>query len=84
MADLIGFDAATIQLPIPCIPSFLIPIPVLNLRIPPFSFFFPFPFPTLQFSFSCDFGNPIDISAGIAYGGGREARFDFDPDQADQ
>ncbi len=60
------------------LPSFLfaygvkIPSP---LPIPP-----PIPIPKLAIGLSCNLSNPLEISAGLEWGGGRTATFDPDPD----
>lgn len=58
----------SISIPIP-----VLPIPDLSLLIPKFSL-----------SLNCDFGNPIDVSAGLPDGGGRIACFDPDPDKEEE
>lgn len=61
----------------------------LSLKLPSFSLaiFLPFAFPpslTLAFNFNlqlnCDLSNPIDLSGGLAFGGGRIVCADPDPD----
>jgi len=84
MADIVGFDNATVETQV-CGVNLVIPIPTLTLNIPTIPFSFPaIPIPLLQFAISCNFDKPVDVSTGIAYGGGREAIFDPDPDQEDQ
>lgn len=68
----------------PC--SFELRLPKLSL-----SFKFPIPFPPpfalpipmLRFALSCDLSKPLDVTAGIAPGGGRTAQYDPDPDDED-
>lgn len=60
------------------LPSFPIP-PVFVL--PPIPFPPPLPIPKISFSLSCDPNKPIDISAGIAWGGGKIPCVLPDPDQ---
>lgn len=66
-----------------------------GLEIPSFSFSFglllsgisfPPPIPKIKISLgiSCDANNPIDVTAGVEYGGGRVATFDPDPDLAEE
>lgn len=38
------------------------------------------PIPFFHFAISCDLSQPIDISAGLSSGGGRQANFVADPD----
>lgn len=60
-----------------------------QLKLPSFSFGFvlpplPFPpnipFPKFGFALSCNPADPINVSAGIAYGGGKIPCLDADPD----
>ena len=47
---------------------------------------FPIPFPpniSILIGLNCSLSNPIDISGGVSYGGGRIASFDPDPDFID-
>jgi hypothetical protein len=69
-------------------PSLNADICEFSLKLPSFSFGFvlpsiPFPpvlpFPKFGFELSCKLPNPIDISAGLEFGGGRIACFDVDP-----
>lgn len=52
----------------------------LNLDLP-FAFPPTIPIPKISLGLTCDLTNPIDVTAGIAYGGGRKATFDPDPDE---
>lgn len=54
------------------LPSFPFP-PAFSIKIP---FPPPFPFPKFSFALSCDPSKPIDITAGIEFGGGRQACFE--------
>ncbi len=65
-----------------------------SFGLPKFSFSFTVTLPDLPaipalpsfnfaFNLSCDPSKPIDISAGLPYGGGREAHYDPDPDHSD-
>jgi hypothetical protein len=64
-----------------CDISFSLPsIPFPPALSVPFAFPPAFPIPKLNFSLSCDPTEPIDISAGLANGGGRIACIDDDPD----
>jgi hypothetical protein len=59
------------------IPSFLFKI---SFNLPGLAF--PPPLPTFRLSLglNCDLNNPFDVSAGLAYGGGRVATQDPNPD----
>jgi len=59
------------------LPKFPLP-PVFVL--PPIPFPPPLPIPKFSFGLSCDLKNPIDITAGISFGGGRIACFTSNPD----
>jgi hypothetical protein len=59
----------------------------LEIKLPSFSFGFvlpkiPFPpilpFPKFGFALSCKLPIPLDVSAGLAFGGGKVACFDVD------
>ena len=60
------------------LPNIKIP-PVFNL--PPIPFPPPFPIPKLSFTLSCDLNKPIDISAGLPFGGGKIPCVLPDPDE---
>ena len=55
------------------LPSIPFP-PAFSFNIPLFGI----PFPKIKFSFglTCDPANPIDITTGLAWGGGRQACFE--------
>lgn len=62
--------------------DFRLPVFTLNLQAPPF----PPPFlPSFNLSLklSCNLDEPVDVSAGIAPGGGRLPCFDESPDDED-
>lgn len=61
-------------------PDIKIP-PVFNLPDIPFPP--PLPIPKLAFSLSCDPNKPIDITAGLAFGGGRIACYDSGDEEAE-
>ncbi len=42
-----------------------------TFKLPPLPFPPPLPIPKLSFSLSCDPSKPIDISAGLSFGGGK-------------
>lgn len=60
VASICGFDLTLPDIDIP--PKFFLP----SIDFPP-----PFPIPKLAFSLTCDPDKPIDITAGIEFGGGR-------------
>ena len=69
----------------PCNFTVKIPFPQFTLALPAIPFPpLPFPIFNLSLSLSCSLDNPIDVSGGIAFGGGRVACFDVDPDEEDQ
>ena len=76
--DIFTVEEATAQV---CGVSLTIPIPQINLSIPAIPFPPPLPFPIPQFSFSisCNFDNPVDVSAGLEWGGGRTSNALPDP-----
>lgn len=63
-----------------------------SFKLPSFSFSFSFkfkfppfdiPIPRFRLAISCDLSKPIDVSAGLEFGGGRVALFDTSPDDDD-
>lgn len=65
--SLCGFALPTFRL------AFTLKLP--NLPFPP-----PLPFFNFSLSLNCDLSNPLSVSGGLSYGGGRVASFDSDPD----
>lgn len=65
---------------VPC--GFCIALPKwkLKLNIPGFKFPPDIPLPFLSLKLSCDLAFPIDVSAGISFGGGRTSKAPTDPD----
>lgn len=61
------------------LPSFTFGFKLPSFKFPPFDL----PIPRFKLAISCDLSNPIDVSAGLAYGGGREANADPSPDDDD-
>lgn len=59
------------------LPTFLFGI---KFNLPPISFPPPIPNFRLSLGLNCSLSNPINISAGVAYGGGRVPNSDPDPD----
>lgn len=59
--------------------SFGFSLPSLSLVLPKISL--PFIIPSFSFSLNCDLSNPIDVSAGLEYGGGRVSCFEPSPDK---
>lgn len=49
--------------------------------LPGISFPPPLPFPFLSLGIHCDSDNPLDVTAGVKYGGGRVSNAPPDPDQ---
>ncbi len=68
----------------PCAFSLQLPKFSIGFQLPPFAF--PPPLPGFNFSFklSCDLKNPIDVSGGLDFGGGRFSCSDPDPDLEDR
>ncbi len=63
-----------------------------SFKLPSFSFGFslvlppfppPLPIPRFRLAITCDLNNPIDVSAGIEFGGGRTPASDPSPDDDD-
>lgn len=63
-----------------------------SIRLPKFSISFllpainfppKLPIPRFSLQLTCDPSNPIDVSAGLGYGGGRTSNADPDPDASD-
>ncbi len=59
-AEICNFSLHVPNIPLP--PQFILPA----IDFPP-----PLPIPKVSFALSCDPNKPIDLSAGIAFGGGR-------------
>lgn len=51
-----------------------------SFKLPPLPFPPPLPIPKLSFTLSCDLNKPIDISAGLKFGGGKIPCSIPDPD----
>ena len=64
-ADLCSFSFKLPSIPFP---------PKFSFKIPLFAF--PFPIPKFSFQLSCDPSKPIDITAGLEFGGGRISCFE--------
>lgn len=68
----------------PCSFEFKLPNFVFGFTLPPFKFPpFDIPIPRFRLAISCDLSKPIDVSAGLDFGGGREATLDPSPDDDD-
>lgn len=67
----------------PCNFSFKLPSFSFGFTLPPIPFPPPLPIPRFRLAISCDLHNPIDVSAGIDFGGGRVAQSDPSPDDDD-
>ena len=75
-----GFQKPTINAS-PCNFSFKLPSFTFGLILPPFKFPpFDLPIPRFRLTISCDLSKPIDVSAGLEYGGGRSSNADPCPD----
>lgn len=79
------FEAPDIQVSL-CKLSLKLPKFKFKFKLPPLGFPPPIPFPFFGFALSCDPANPIDVSAGLSYGGGRQTRAlpDEPDDEGDQ
>lgn len=65
----------------PCEFKFKLPSFTFGFTLPPIKFPpFEIPIPRLRLALSCDLSKPIDVSAGLEFGGGRVAEFDPSPD----
>ena len=63
----------------PCEFSLKLPIPKLNIKLPSIPLpKIPLPIFNFDFSLSCSLDNPIDVTAGLKFGGGRVTCFDTD------
>ena len=54
-----------------------------NINLPGIPFPIGLPTISILIGLNCSLSNPIDISGGVSYGGGRIASFDPDPDLND-
>lgn len=61
------------------LPTFSFGFVLPSFKFPPFDI----PIPRFKLSISCDLSKPLDVSAGLDFGGGREAKFDPSPDDDD-
>jgi hypothetical protein len=68
-ATLCGF-----KIPLPYL-KFLINLPSISLNLPPFP-----PKIKISLGINCSLSNPVDFSAGLSWGGGRQGSFEPDPD----
>lgn len=73
-------------LPVASLCGFTLPILsiLFSINIPGLPF--PIPFPpniAILIGLNCSLSNPLNISGGVSYGGGRIASFDPDPDLID-
>jgi hypothetical protein len=55
-----------------------------GFKIPGIDFPPKLPFPYVAFGINCNLSNPIDMSVGLKYGGGRQPNHGVDPDLDDQ
>lgn len=81
-----SFDAGTTTktIALPCGINISIPIPNISFTLPSLALILP-ALPSIGFSLklSCDLSNPIDITGGISFGGGRKSNAPPDPDNDD-
>jgi hypothetical protein len=75
-----SFSAPTINAS-PCNFSFKLPKFTFGFVLPPFKFPpFDIPIPHFKLAISCDLSQPLDVSAGLSFGGGRKPNGDPSPD----
>lgn len=68
----------------PCNFEFKLPSFTFGFKLPSFKFPpFEIPIPRFRLAISCDLSNPVDVSAGLEFGGGRAAKSDPSPDDDD-
>ncbi len=67
----------------PCEFRFKLPAFTFGFTLPDIPFPPPLPIPHLSLSHSCDLSKPIDVSAGISFGGGRTSNAPSSPDDDD-
>lgn len=68
----------------PCNFGFKLPSFSFGFVLPPFKFPpFDIPFPKFRIAISCDLSKPLDVSAGVEWGGGRTSNHDPSPDDSD-
>ncbi len=68
----------------PCNFQFKLPSFSFGLTLPPFKFPpFEIPIPRFRLAISCDLTKPMDVSAGLDFGGGRTSKSDPSPDDDD-
>lgn len=67
----------------PCSFSFKLPSFTFGFTLPDIPFPPPLPIPRLKLVLSCDLKNPIDVSAGLEFGGGRVSNAPTSPDDDD-
>ena len=79
----VSFDTGEDEVAGPCGLSLKIPTFTFGFSLPPIEFPPAIPFPVFGFALSCNPSDPIDITAGLEYGGSRVPRFEADPDASD-
>lgn len=68
----------------PCNFEFKLPSFSFGFNLPPFKFPpFEIPIPRFRLAISCDLSKPVDVSAGLDFGGGRTSNAEPDPDEDD-
>ena len=79
-----GFESPELNAS-PCEFRIKIPIPTFSLQIPAIQLpSLPIPVFSLSLAISCSLDNPIDLSGGLEWGGGRKPKFDPDPDLTEE
>lgn len=83
MADLVQFDTQEEVVADVC--GLVIKIPTFSFGfvLPPIPALPELPIPFFGFELSCDPRNPINVTAGLDYGGGRIPNYDPNPDLDD-
>ena len=67
-----------------CSIKIALPTWTLGFKIPPIPFPPPLPIPRLSLVLSCDPSKPLDVSAGVEWGGGRKSQVDKSPDDDEE
>jgi hypothetical protein len=79
----VGFDKSEEEIALPCGLSFKVPTFLFGFTLPTIAFPPPIPIPVFGFSLSCNPTDPINITAGLDYGGSRTPRYEQSPDETD-
>jgi len=81
---MVDFNTPAAEISGPCGLSLKIPSFSFGFTLPTLSFPPAIPIPVFGFTLSCDPHDPIDLTAGLDYGGGRTPNHDPDPDAEDK